>query len=177
MRRFFIIGILALTTMGVLASLHHADIQADDLTSDQQARIQTNCVSIKNTLTQLHATDTLLRVNRGQVYESMASKLMDTFNSRLASNQLDNKAMVTVTSRYRSAFDTFRADYITYEQKLSATIKMDCTSNPASFHRSLLDARAARAVVHTDIQRLHRVIDDYRSSVSDFLLNYERVSN
>lgn len=177
MRRLLFVAVLSLTSIGVLAAWPHSNAQADDLTSDQASRIQANCVSIKSTLTQLHATDTLLRVNRGQVYEAMASKLMDTFNGRLGSNQLDNQAMVTVTSKYRSALDVFRADYITYEQKLVATIKLDCVSNPSGFHRSLLDARDARTVVHSDVQRLHRIIDDYRSSVSDFLLNYERVSN
>jgi len=134
-------------------------------------------VSIKNSLSQLHASDALLRVNRGQVYESMAAKLMDTFNDRLAGNRLDNKAMTTVTSNYRSALTTFRTDYIAYEQKLSEAIRIDCSTQPNTFHAALEQARTLRTKVHDDVVRLHRIIDDYRSSVSDFLLNYERVSN
>ena len=107
----------------------------------------------------------------------MAAKLMDTFNDRLAGNRLDNKAMTTVTANYRSALTTFRTDYIAYEQKLSEAIRIDCTAQPNTFHAALEQARTLRTKVHDDVVRLHRVIDDYRSSVNDFLLNYERVSN
>ena len=170
MRRIFFVALASLLTAGLLLPLTGSSVNAEDLTPDQAARVKANSLS------QLHASDALLRVNRGQVYESMATKLMDTFNDRLAGNRLDNKAMTTVTSNYRSALTTFRADYIAYEQKLSEAIKIDCTTQPNTFHAALEDARTLRTKVHDDVVRLHRIIDDYRSSVSDFLLNYERVS-
>jgi hypothetical protein len=152
------------------------NVRAEDLTPDQLNQIKSNCVAIKNSLSQLHASDALLRVNRGQTYEAVTSKLMDPFNSRLANNQLDNRAMTAVTSDYRSSLDTFRNDYIAYEQKLSATLRIDCTVKPNTFHNSILEARELRIKVHTDVLRLHQLLDDYHSSVGDFLLNYERVS-
>lgn len=176
MRRIFLVAIISILSIGFLSSFAGTPAQADDLTPDQVERIKTNCVSIKNSLSQLHASDALLRVNRGQTYESMATKLMDTFNDRLASNNLDNKAMVTVTANYRSALDTFRSHYISYEQKLAETIRTDCKEHPNTFHSLLLEARALRKNVHEDVLKLYEFIDDYRSSVGDFLLNYERVS-
>lgn len=176
MRRLLSITLAVLVVLGVLLPFCATSARADDLTPEQVDRVKTNCVSIKNSLTQLHASDALLRVNRGQMYESIATKLMDTFNARLSSNSLDNKAMTTVTTSYRSALDTFRADYIAYEQKLSDTIRIDCTSQPNTFHSSLLEARQLRETVHADVEKLHHSIDDYRSSVNSFLLNYERVS-
>jgi hypothetical protein len=127
-------------------------------------------------LNQLLASDALLRVNRGQVYEAMASKLMDAFNDRLSGNQLDNKAMTTVTGNYRSELNDFRTDYILYEQKLATALRIDCTSQPNSFFRTLEEARQLRKDVHSDVTELHRLIDDYRSSVSSFLLNFERIA-
>ena len=177
MRRIIFVALASLLTVGILFPLSGNSVRAEDLTPDQTARVKENCVSIKNSLSQLHASDALLRVNRGQVYESMATKLMDTFNDRLAGNRLDNKATTTVTGNYRSALTTFRTDYIAYEQKLSEAIRIDCTSQPNTFHASLEQARTLRTKVHDDVIRLHHIIDDYRSSVSDFLLNYERVSN
>ena len=177
MRRIIFVALASLLTVGLLLPLTGSSVSAEDLTPDQIARVKGNCVSIKNSLSQLHASDALLRVNRGQVYESMAAKLMDTFNDRLAGNRLDNKAMTTVTANYRSALTTFRTDYIAYEQKLSEAIRIDCTAQPNTFHAALEQARTLRSKVHDDVVRLHRVIDDYRSSVNDFLLNYERVSN
>ncbi len=177
MRRIIFVALASLLTVGLLLPLTGSSASAEDLTPDQASRVKANCVSIKNSLSQLHASDALLRVNRGQVYESMATKLMDTFNDRLAGNRLDNKAMTTVTANYRSALTTFRTDYIAYEQKLSEAIRIDCTAQPNTFHAALEQARTLRTKVHDDVVRLHRVIDDYRSSVNDFLLNYERVSN
>ena len=162
--------------LGALLAFTSTPTHADDLTPEQAERVKTSCVAIKNSLNQLHASDALLRVNRGQVYESMASKLMDTFNSRLSNNSLDNKAMITVTANYRTALNTFRTDYIAYEQKLSETIRIECATQPNTFHASLQQARTLRETVHQDVEKLHNFINDYRSSVNSFLVNYERVS-
>lgn len=176
MRRIIFVALVSLLSVGVLATFFGTPAKAEDLSPDQIEHVKTNCVSIKNGLTQLHASDALLRVNRGQVYEAMGTKLMDNFNERLSSNQLDNKAMMTVTGNYRSALNSFRLDYIAYEKKLSEAIRIDCVSQPNTFYATTQEARELRTKVHEDVLRLHRLIDDYRSSVGDFLLNYERVS-
>jgi hypothetical protein len=160
--------------LALAAQTAHA--QSTTLTDDQIDRIRSNCTSIKSTLNQLHASDALLRVNRGQVYESMASKLMDPFNSRLSNNRLDSKATSVVTQNYRTALDTFRNDYREYEVKLSSALRMDCSKDPVQFHDTIAQARLLRVKVHDDVVKLHRFIDDYRTAVGDFLLNYERVA-
>ena len=147
-----------------------------NLTNEQLERISANCVSIKNTLNQLHASDALLRVNRGQIYETMSTKLMDRFNSRLQSNNLDATGTQAVTTSYRSALASFRTNYQAYEQQLSAAIRIDCSQKPAEFHAAVEDARTKRSKVHSDVIRLHRYIDDYRSAVNDFYINFQRVS-
>jgi len=176
MRRLCIVALFALMSMGFLALTTHTSATAEDLSPEQIKLVKLNCISAKSSLTQLHASDALLRVNRGQVYESMASKLMDNFNTRLNNNSLDSKAMTTVTSNYRTALNTFRSDYIAYEEKLSAALRVDCNAQPNTFYATVQDARKLRDTVHQDVARLHRLIDDYRSSVGDFLLNYERLS-
>lgn len=178
MRKTISLLLLPLIVLGAsfsLATIVSAQ-SAEELTPAQEERVRTNCVSIKSTVNQLHASDGLLRVNRGQLYESMASGLMDRFNDRLGGNGLDNKAMVTVTGSYRSALTTFRSDYISYEQKLSQAIRVDCATKPAEFYKLLQEARALRAIVHEDVKKLHVYIDDYRSSVNGFLTNFERLS-
>lgn len=72
--------------------------------------------------------------------------------------------------------NAFRSDYISYEQKLSSALSIDCTTKPTEFYNTVEDARTLRSTVHSDVIKLHQSIDDYRSSVGDFLLNYERVS-
>ncbi len=177
MRRVIFVVLASILTVGLLLPFAGNPAHAEDLSPDQMERVKSNCVSIKNSLNQLHASDALLRVNRGQVYEAMGTKLMDTFNDRLGGNRLDNRAMTTVTSNYRTALNTFRSNYIAYEQKLSESIRIDCSTQPNTFHTAVQEARTLRLKVHEDVVKLHRIIDDYRSAVSDFLLNYERVSD
>jgi hypothetical protein len=172
--RLIALGFVAAVLLSAV-SFKGASAQSD-LTDDQLQRISANCLSIKNTLNQLHASDALLRVNRGQIYESMGTKLMDRFNGRLTSNSLDAVGTIAVTNSYRSALDTFRSDYQLYERQLSAAIKIDCDKQPGAFHNAIEDARTKRNKVHTDVGRLHQYIDDYRSAVNDFLINFERTS-
>lgn len=177
MKRFFLMLIVAtgLTALfGFFAQTVHA--QSTQLSSQQIEHVRSNCTITKSTLTQLHASDALLRVNRGQIYESMASKLMDRFNSRLNNNRLDSKATSVVTANYRTQLATFRVDYKNYEEKLSKAIHTDCSNNPESFYHTIEEARVLRSQVHEDVGKLHQLIDDYRTAVDDFLLNFERLS-
>ncbi|MBC7459497.1 hypothetical protein H7200_02160 [Candidatus Saccharibacteria bacterium] len=167
---FFIISAALLSFVAI------NDTSAAELTDEQANRISANCTSIKNSLNQLHASDALLRVNRGQVYESMGTKLMNNFNARLGGKSLDNKGLVAVTDSYQSALATFRTDYQIYERQLSVALRIDCTKEPRTFHAAVEDARIKRATVHDDVLRLHEYIDDYRSAVSGFILNFERVT-
>ena len=176
MRRALWIITISLALCGGLLLLPVSNTSAEGLTNEQREHIKANCVGIKSSLTQLHVSDALLRVNRGQLYETMASKLMDKFNGRLSSNRLDNKAMTTVSGNYYTALATFRSDYIAYENKLSSAIAIDCTQQPDAFHEAVEEARELRFTVHADVEKLHTIIDDYRSSVNSFLLNYERLS-
>jgi hypothetical protein len=168
--------VFALIAVSLLSVFAIKNTSADELSDDQVSRISSNCLSIKGSLNQLHASDALLRVNRGQIYESIGSKLMGNFNGRLGNNGLDNKGLVVVADEYQTALTTFRNDYQTYEKQLSAAIKVDCTKDPVGFHDALQDARTKRTTVHDDILHLNQYIDDYRSAVNDFMLNFDRVS-
>jgi hypothetical protein len=146
---------------------------ADDLTPDQTQRIEANCTTIKGTLNQLHASDALLRVNRGQIYESVGTKLMNNFNNRLGNNKLDNKGLVVIANEYQADLTTFRNDYQSYEKQLSATLSIDCSTDPIDFNGALEDARTKRDTLHSDVVNLNQDIDDYRSGVNDFMLDFD----
>jgi len=172
--RLIIVGFVAAILLSVVA---FRDSLAQVALSDEQLKaISTNCLSIKGTLNQLHASDALLRVNRGQIYEAMGTQLMDRFNSRLAGNGLDATGTLAVTKSYRTTLDTFRSDYQTYEHQLSMALAVDCKAEPGAFYTATEQARTSRAKVHSDIIELNQDIDDYRSAVNDFLINFLRVS-
>ena len=168
---FVLFAVTALT-----APLAVAQSQVEQLTDEQRARIVTNCTSMKNTLNQLKASDALLRVNRGQTYESLSNRLMGSFNARLSNNSLDAKGMLSVTKSYNVTLNTFRTAYTAYERQLVATIRIDCTKYPDEFHAATQDARTKRAAVHDQVTALHQQIDSYRTVVNDFYQDYKRIS-
>lgn len=146
------------------------------LSDEQRTSIKANCLTIKNTMTQLRASDALLRVNRGQVYEAVSSKLMVRFNDRLASHSLDNRGLQSITTNYGNQLTGFRRDYEAYTRQLESALRIDCTQDPDGFHYAVESTRAKRETVHKDIQQLHRFISDYHDAVLAFRTNFERIS-
>lgn len=150
--------------------------QTATMTDAQIAQIRTSCVSAINTLNQLHANDALLRVNQGQVYESMSTKLMSRFNSRVTSNHLDGKDLIAVSQNYDTASTTFRDDYMVYEVQLSSALAIDCSKEPVSFYDAVAAARIKRAQVHADVVSLNHYIDDYSTAVDSFEANFNNTN-
>jgi hypothetical protein len=146
-----------------------AHAQSVPVSDEQIVRIRASCVSAKNTLNQLHASDALLRVNRGQLYESMSSKIMTRFNSRAQSNRYNVDNLVTVTQSYGTQLATFRVDYQAYEEQLSTALHTDCIKEPVAFYDAVASARAKRTQVHVDVIKLHQYIDEYQSNFDDFV--------
>lgn len=146
--------------------------QNPPMTDAQIRQIKGSCVSAKNTMAQLHASDALLRVNRGQMYESMTTKLMSRFNDRVSSNHLEAKDLITITQNYNTALSTFRTDYQIYEESLSAALKIDCTKEPVTFYDAVAGVRAKRTQVHVDVIRLHQYIDDYKITFDTFVADF-----
>lgn len=149
---------------------------SNGITSQQIQRIRENCLSTKATLNQLHASDALLRVNRGQIYESMSIKLMSQFNSRIANNKMKNDKLVSATNKYNLVLDNFRSDYITYEEQLSSAINVDCLKQPVSFYDAVASANNNRKKVHGDIVELNKIIDQYYDALSQFEKDYQAKS-
>jgi len=170
-RYFVIFTIFALTLSSV--SFFSVSAQNNTITSQQAEQIRSNCVSTKNTLNQLHASDALLRVNRGQVYESILTKLMDRFNGRLSNKNINNSDFISITDKYSSMLDSFRADYQTYEEHLSIALNVDCSSNPTEFYNAVASARTKRDQVHTDVVKLNQFLDQYQLALNQFEKDYQ----
>lgn len=147
--------------------------QGTPMTDQQIELIRNSCVSTKNTLNQLHSSDALLRVNRGQIYESMATKLMEKFNSRVSGNRFNNTGLVSVTNSYKSMLDIFRSDYIIYEKQLMSAINVNCSNQPVAFYDAVALARTERDQVHADVVRLNQLIDQYQLAIDQFGKDYQ----
>lgn len=151
--------------------------QETPITDQQIEKIVGNCLITKDTLTRLHVSDAVLRVNVGQIYESIATKLMEGFNSRVSSNNFNEVDLVSATKNYQSMLDTFRSDYKIYEEKLSNTLAIDCSKQPVEFYSAVLLDRTNRNQVRSDVINLNQLIDQYRLSVAQFEKDFQDVSN
>lgn len=165
LRRTLIVAILA-SLLGIFAvPVVHAQTSLSD---EERELIATHCVSTKSDLNQLKATDALLRVNRGQVYEAIGSRLMDRFNTRMGTNDFDTRGLVSVTTSYDGRLGQFRDNYEAYARQLESALRIDCTTDPDAFYYAIDSARTLRSAVHQDVLALHAYIDDYRDEVVGF---------
>jgi cell division protein FtsL len=170
------VAILCFVVVIVAVGLFFTKVSAQSATQQQITQIKTNCLSIKNTLNQLLVSDALLRVNMGQRYELVSTRLMDRFNSRVSGNCFNIDNLSVAANSYKNQLDNFRNDYIAYEESLASTIKIDCSNQPSEFYDSLVSTRVKRGQVYNDVTGLDYKISQYRSAVSDFESKYQSSS-
>lgn len=161
--------LIGAVVFGVVAS-------AEDIvpmTDEHIARIRTNCVDAQATLFQLHASDAGLRVNRGQLYESISTKLIAPFNSRIVLNRISDETLLTTAAQYDRQLLAFRQQYQQYEEAMSATLDINCVNQPVAFYDSVTDTRAKRKLTHEATVELHKTIQRYGAEVDIYAKNFE----
>jgi hypothetical protein len=174
MKRFLIVSIVMVLAATSIAMGNSLFVRADNLMTEAHIqRIRSNCVEAQSALYQLHASDALLRVNRGQLYDSISTKLMEPFNSRLTLNSYNAADLVSVASNYDHQLSKFRTDYQQYEEAMSKTLQINCTNQPVAFYDSVADTRTKRGKVHEDAMSLHKTIGDYKDAFETFAKDFK----
>lgn len=178
MKNIFRLSILLVAISVVAAVVVFPIVRADSAPMDDAHanRIRANCLNAQATLNRLHESDALLRVNRGQLYESISTKLMATLNSRIALNQMDGSKLSQITTTYNKDYDTFYKAYQLYEQQLSAAMQINCTKQPIAFYDAVSDARTKRTAVHSSIVELNKQLTAYSDAFNEFDAAYTTAS-
>ena len=173
------IFVVAISSVAFLSAIptHPATALDQPLTAAQVDKIKNTCIGTQSILNRLHANDALTRVNRGQLYESLASKLMAPFNSRMAINKLDGAILVTTTTDYEQTLEQFRDDYSSYERSMSQLLNADCRANPELFYEQIVSTRQLRIVVHSDVLELQRLAEQYKTNFTAFSETTRRNQN
>jgi len=169
------LSIFIVSSLLMSAAIYPSIVSAEDtviMSDEQLTQIRNRCSEVQSTLSRVHANDALLRVNRGQVYERLSTKLMVPLNSRIAVNRLNGNSLLSVTSSYEQHLGDFRSRYQAYEEQLSATMKIDCKNQPAKFYDSLQNAREKRQSVNESAEGLAKDISDYKQAFDDFAQPY-----
>jgi hypothetical protein len=163
--RMTLIGLL-LAGLVLGGSVAYAEDAAATLTDADLAKIRANCVSVQTSLNRIHESDALARVNLGQQFETISTKLMAPFNSRVALNRLNGVALTQTTVAFNNKLDEFRTLYQQYEQTLIRAIQLKCSDQPVTFYDTLNLARDHRAAVREAVVSLGDLVKQYRSEVS-----------
>jgi hypothetical protein len=173
MKRSLIVFVV-LTAMLSGAFLWQQKVEAQNtppMTEAHIARIRSNCVEAQSTLNQLHTSDALLRVNQGQLYELISTKLMAPFNARVALNKMDASKLLVVSNDYDRELAVFRTNYKLYEEAMSRTLKINCLNQPVAFYDSVTETRAKRKAVHANIVNLKADIQSYKAEFDTLRAN------
>lgn len=143
------------------------------ISPEKVARIRARCVENQAALNRLHQTDAFLRNDRGNLYRTISDKLMVPLNRRLAANQLDGGALLTIAADYNSEYNRFYRAYIAYDNALSKVLETDCDREPVAFYNALLDAREKRVTLSESNLTIKEHIRQYGVAFSDFKADFE----
>lgn len=162
--RFIGLAVVALVVGGVPAFA-----QATTTMTDQHiAKIRSNCQLARASLSQIHANDAPIYVNRNQTYFSIGDKMMATLNSRLSLNRYDASKLVKIASEYNGLVGTFRETYRDYDDAMTVAVATDCMKQPVGFYDRVNEAREARQKVHDIVVKLTNKLNEYRTEVQAF---------
>lgn len=159
-------------TLGLARLSHATDVSP--LPKSQLDNIRSTCVESQSILRQIRSSDTLLRVNQGQRYEQMASRLMAPMNSRIALNQFDGQDLLSTTSDYGKTLSSFRDKFRSYDKEISKAIGIDCRENPQEYYYAVAEAREDRSDLHETVVELNGLLKQYRKQFESFADSLEK---
>lgn len=142
------------------------------LSSSQIQLMSRYCTQASGHLKRLHHADALLRVNLGQHYENISTRLMAPMNSRIALAGGDGVEMSKTTVAFNQELKDFRAAYFDYDRSISDAMDIDCQSQPVEFYQAIEISRSERARVHDHVQKLGSLIEDYKQQFEEFAKDY-----
>jgi hypothetical protein len=137
-------------------------------TEAQLTKIQTECSSIKSHLKKLRSNDALMRVNLGQNYETISSRLMAKLNARIATNKLNGSKLVEKSAEFNENMGYFRENYQTYEKELVKLVDMDCQKTPKDFYIQLERVRYYRKELNFNTTKLSEIAKEYEDALIIF---------
>ncbi len=143
-------------------------ISAKKATPVQEQKIIRECKNIQGQLGRLHSNDALTRVNLGQNYEVISSKLMANLNTRIVSNKLNGSELVALSAEFSENMEYFRENYQIYERELTKLSQMDCSENANKFYDQLEIVRYQRGELNFNTTKLYEIAEEYQKALGRF---------
>lgn len=163
-----ITGLVIALVVAVMPVASWATSQVASLTDDQVEYVRNNCADTQTALRTLYATDAVARVNMGQQYEAISSKLMAPMNDRVVSNKLNGTELVKTTAAFDKELDNFRKNiYSPYKDKLTEIFSMKCYDQPIEFYDRLTYILDLRTQLRTSVDKLEVLLAQYKTQLAD----------
>lgn len=175
MQRLVTILAICITFVAVAFAAETAQAQTT-LTEAHIERIKQGCVTTQTTLRQLHASDALMRVNRGRLYEQISDKLMAPLNSRITLGRFESLRLTATTLEYDRQREVFATSYRDYEESMSRTIKLNCAENPVEFYDGVQQTREKRQRLHEDTETITTLLRAYKAEFESFASEFEKAN-
>lgn len=167
MQKLFI-GLLSFALLWAGPTAYATEDSALLLSDGQIALVRQNCTMAQAGLERILANDGLLRVNLGQQFESISSRLMTPMNGRIALNKLDGIDLAKTTVDYNKELDTFRKQYQEYKEAIEESVQMNCADKPVGFYDQVALARKKRAQVRESVVKLQGYVKQYGDQFTAF---------
>lgn len=130
--------------------------------------VELTCGTVKTKLSKIHENDGLTRVNAGQIFDSVANRLMARLNSKIAEQRLNGGELFALASEFEQHLVRFREAYRVYEISMTELLKTDCDAYPQNFYYLLDAVRLERQAVQDEVTALYSVAKQYKEEVGRF---------
>lgn len=164
MRKRLFIFVLMIVSLLSAVPVAAAAPKADELNDDQLSQIKQNCGRAQAVLRSVQKRDTVLRINRGRLYD-MTLRQTGAFVSRLNVHKIDAPAIKSAESSIRAEYQKFMTDYDHYGDNLEIAVTIDCADKPQEFYAALQQAAHDRQTVAKDVAEIKQHLSEYTSEL------------
>jgi hypothetical protein len=135
------------------------------LSDAQLQQVRQTCREAQVNLHSLQQRDTVLRINRGRLYDQV-SKQTGAFVARLGVNKVNAPEVKQIDSDIRNQVQYFKSDYNSYANDLDAALAANCTDKPQDFYDSLQRAVSGRRAVGADVDTIKQGMASYVAALA-----------
>ncbi len=114
-----------------------------------KAKISAKCTLAQSVVNSVKSQDATAYSTRLATYSDLADRLADAI-TKLKSQGIVVNDLNTAAANFYKSINTYLADHANYKAAIDDAASISCTSDPAGFELSILDARQLRAKMATD---------------------------
>jgi hypothetical protein len=129
------------------------------------AKVVSNCNLAQTALTPIRAKEAGARNTRTQTYTVLATRLSNMVQN-LGSQSTDASALISAQKLFNDSVNRYIADAQYYRTAMDDLVAVDCTSDAPGFMATLLDARAYRAKLATDVAAIKATVPPLQNALN-----------